>query len=206
MSRAAARASVPSLLPAYLCLVALGSIVAHLASEFFAMGSDADSLALSPRHLYLGLIAVACVCALVWRGAAFWRASRGAHDLKRMLNVALDSLPWRGRGAAFFALTASLQLAFGLTTLFGEGCAFCGHDLAVGIIGALLTSVVLALAGRAIARRLPSIAAAIATLLLGVSPDAGRAVARQAASPAATIDFIWFTQLYNRPPPSLSIA
>ncbi|HXW75918.1 MAG TPA: hypothetical protein VEJ20_00755, partial [Candidatus Eremiobacteraceae bacterium] len=44
--------------PFYALLVGVGAIVAHIASEFAAMGSDADSVLFSARHLYLGLAAV----------------------------------------------------------------------------------------------------------------------------------------------------
>lgn len=206
MSGRSRQTQSPSLVPIYLCLVALGSIAAHLASEFFAMGSDAGSLAFSPKHLYLGIAAFACMCAIGSQSARFWRASSGAHDVKRLLNVSLVSLPWRGRGTAFFGLTAGLQLCFGLTTLFGEGCAFCGHDIAAGLIGALLTAVVLALAGRAIAMRLPAFAAAIATLFADIAANAGTAKSRRGIAIVKIQDFIWFVQLYNRPPPPLSIV
>jgi len=195
---------MPKLGLIYACLVALGSIVAHLASEFFAMGSDADSVALSPKHVYLGVIAIVCTSVAIWQGATVWRASHGVRDLKRALHVGLASLPFRGRGPAFFALTAALQLIAGLGTQIGEGCPFCGHDVAAGVLGALLTAIILALAGRAIARRLPSIAAAIAALFVDEpSIDPSRVAARHIAL-LGLPRFAWFSQLYNRPPPLFS--
>jgi hypothetical protein len=197
---------MPRLGPIYASLVALGSIVAHLAAEFFAMGSDADSVALSPRHLYLGAIALVCVGVLAWRSAALWRASLGVRDLKRALHVGLLSLPFRGRGARFFALSVGLQLCVGLGTQIGEGCPFCGHDVAAGVFGAVLTAMVLAFAGRAIARRLPSIAGAIAALFID-EPSLGTSCF--AADKAALLGlprFAWFSQLYNRPPPLSTLA
>src|SRR5271165_7047412 len=146
-----------SLMPVYLCLVGLGSIVAHIASEFFAMGPDADSIALSPKHLYLGIAALVCAIVAVQQAVALWRSSSSGRDLKRQLHVGLESLPFRGRGA-FYAFTAALQ--------FGEGCPFCGHDIGAGIAGTILTVFLMALAGRAIGRRLPTIAAAIAAFFV----------------------------------------
>jgi hypothetical protein len=204
MSDRSRSATTPRLGLLYGSLVALGSIVAHLAAEFFAMGSDADSVALSPRHLYLGVIALICLVIVISQCLALWRKSSGVRDLKRALHVGLASLPFRGRGTRFFALTAALQLGAGLGTQIGEGCPFCGHDVAAGVLGALLTAVLLALAGRAIAWRLPSIAAAIAALFVDEpSLDPSRIAFREIAL-LGLPRFAWFSQLYNRPPPLLS--
>ncbi len=193
------------LTPMYVCLVVLGSIVAHLASEFFSMGSEASDIALSPKHLYLGVAALVCAAVVVLQARSLLRSSEGARDLKRRLHLGLEALPLRGRGLAFLTLTAGLQLAIGLATQYGEGCPFCGHDVAAGVLGALLTVIVLAFAGRFIGARLPSIAAAIAALFIEPSTNAhALSSLRDVASPAF-FRFIWFSQLYNRPPPSLSI-
>lgn len=194
-----------SLVPAYLCVVGLGSIVAHLASEFFAMGRDADSIALSPKHLYLGVTAVVCAVVALQQGFALWRNSSGGRDLKRELHVGLESLPFRGRGA-FYAFTAALQFGIGLTTQIGEGCPFCGHDIAAGIAGTILTVFVMALAARAIGRRLPSIAAAIAAFFIQPGARPQTLIATHNVAILGLPRFIWFSQLYNRPPPPLSIA
>jgi hypothetical protein len=200
------RVSKPrQLLPIYLALVVLGSIVAHLASEFFAMGSEADSVALSPKHLYLGVGALIALVVAIQQTLAMWRRSAGGRDFKRELHLGLASLPFRGRGP-FFALTAGLQLSLGLLTQVGEGCPFCGHDIAAGIIGAALTVVFMGLASWAIGRRLPSIAAAIAAFFVVPAPRAVTLVASRDRTPLGLPRFIWFSQLYNRPPPSLSIA
>jgi len=190
----------------YASLVALGSIVAHLAAEFFAMGSDADSVALSSRHIYLGAIALVCIGVVTWRCAALWRGSLGIRDLKRALHVGLLSLPFRGRGARFFALSAGLQLFAGLGTQIGEGCPFCGHDIAAGVLGAVLTAIVLALSGRAIAQRLPSIAGAIAALFVDEPSLGTSCIAADQAALLGLPRFAWFSQLYNRPPPLSTTA
>ncbi len=194
-----------SLVPIYLCVVGLGSIVAHLASEFFAMGSDADSIALSPKHLYLGVTAVVCAIVALQQGFALWRNSSGGRDLKRQLHVGLESLPFRGRGA-FYAFTAALQFGVGLTTQIGEGCPFCGHDIAAGIAGTILTVFVMALAARAIGQRLPTIAAAIAAFFIQTGARPQMLIAAHNVAILGLPRFIWFSQLYNRPPPPLSIA
>ncbi|HME80638.1 MAG TPA: hypothetical protein VKF82_01030 [Candidatus Eremiobacteraceae bacterium] len=194
-----------SLMPVYLCLVGLGSIVAHIASEFFAMGPDADSIALSPKHLYLGIAALVCAIVAVQQAVALWRSSSSGRDLKRQLHVGLESLPFRGRGA-FYAFTAALQFGIGLTTQIGEGCPFCGHDIGAGIAGTILTVFLMALAGRAIGRRLPTIAAAIAAFFVQPSSRPQALIATRNVAVLGLPRFIWFSQLYNRPPPSLSIA
>jgi hypothetical protein len=193
------------LTPMYLCLVVLGSIVAHLASEFFSMGTEAGDIALSPKHLYLGVAALVCAAIALLQARSLLRSSEGARDLKRQLQLGLDVLPFRGRGLAFLALTAGLQLAIGLATQYGEGCPFCGHDVAAGILGALLTVIALALASRFIGARLPSIAAAIAALFIEPAANARTLLSRLDITSPAFFRFIWFSQLYNRPPPSLSI-
>src|SRR5271166_1461169 len=194
-----------NLLPAYLAIVVLGSIVAHLASEFFAMGAEAGAVALSPRHIYLGITAIVAAGIAAQQVFALWRNSRGGRDLKRELHVALEGLPFRGRGV-FFILTGGLQLAISMTTEIGEGCPFCGHDVSAGVIGALLTIVLLAFAARAIARRLPSIAAAITALIIDPAQAADVLVVSRTATALPVPRFTWFEQLYNRPPPSLSFA
>jgi hypothetical protein len=194
-----------NLMPIYLSIVVLGSIVAHLASEFFAMGAEADAIALSPRHIYLGVAALAAAVVAAQQMLTLWRSSCGGRQLKRELHVALEALPFRGRGA-FFIFTAGLQLGISMTTVIGEGCPFCGHDVSAGVIGALLTIVLFAFAGRAIGRRLPSIAAAISALFIDPARHADALFISHSATALPVPRFTWFEQLYNRPPPSLSIA
>ena len=194
------------LTPVYLAVVVLGSIVAHLAAEFFAMGSDADAVAFSPRHLYLALAAVACAAFAVARLRALLTSINGLRELKRELHIALESLPFRGRGHAFFTLTAGLQLGIGLATQYGEGCPFCGHDIAAGIVGALLTVTALAFLSWIVARRLPSLSAAIEALFVQPQRDQHTVFIARGAEALAFPRFIWSAQLYNRPPPLLSIA
>jgi hypothetical protein len=192
-------------MPIYLSIVVLGSVVAHLASEFFAMGAEADAVALSPKHLYLGVAVLIAGAVAVQQTLALWRNARGGRDLKRELHVGLETLPFRGRGA-FLIFTAGLQLGISMTTEIGEGCPFCGHDVFAGVIGALLTIALLAFAARTIGRRLPSIAAALSALFIDPARDADALVVSRSASALPAPRFIWFEQLYNRPPPSLSLA
>jgi hypothetical protein len=202
--RAAPALNWKGLTPVYVAVVVLGSIVAHLASEFFAMGSEADTIALSPKHLYLGLAAILCAAFAIARIGALVRASDGWRDLKRELQLGMASLPFRGRGVQFYALTAALQLGVGLGTQIGEGCPFCGHDVLAGVLGAMLMVVVLACAGWAVTRRLPSLAAAIESLFVQQHGDEHDIVAARDAVALEFPRFVWSAQLYNRPPPLLS--
>ncbi len=196
----------PDLKPFYFVLIAAGAIVAHLAAEFAAMGSDADEVLFSPRHWYLGLTALACIVTFCVRGKALLAFSSGGRDLKRLLHIGLDTLPYSGTGLRFFGMTAGLQLGIGMLTQIGEGCPFCSHDVAGGVFGAMLTVILLALATRAAAARMPSLVDTFIRLLPSPRPthhvDA-LAVDRDATSlPLA----LWTAPLYNRPPPTLQFA
>jgi hypothetical protein len=195
----------PNLRPFYLILVGVGCIVAHLASEFAAMGTDAESVLFSARHLYLGVLALAGIATLVICGRALLRRATGARDLKRLLHIGLASLPFGGRGPAYFALTATLQLGLGLLTQIGEGCPFCGHDIAAGVLGALLTVVLFGFAARAVGRRLPTAVAALVNLLPAAEDLIPQFVDRVERASIASRSIVWFADLYNRPPPFQSI-
>ena len=195
----------PNLRPFYLLLVGVGCIVAHLASEFAAMGTDAESVLFSAKHLYLGVLALAGIATLAICGRALLRRASGARDLKRLLHIGLATLPFGGKGAAYFALTATLQLGLGLLTQFGEGCPFCGHDIAAGVLGALLTVVLFGFAARAVGRRLPNVVAALVNILPAADDLTPRFVDRVERASIASRSIVWFADLYNRPPPFQSI-
>jgi hypothetical protein len=196
----------PDLKPFYFVLVAAGAIVAHLAAEFAAMGSDADEVVFSARHWYLGLTALACIAVFCLGWRALRAQSSSSRDLKRILHVGLASLPFGGTSMRFFGFTAALQLGIGMLTQIGEGCPFCGHDVAGGVAGALLTVVLLALATRAAAARMPAIVDALVIVLPTARPASeqrARAIERNAASLPLPI---WSAPLFNRPPPPLRFA
>jgi hypothetical protein len=193
----------PNLWPFYLLLVGVGCIVAHLASEFAAMGSDAEAVFFSARHLYLGVLALAGIATLFVCGRALLQRASGSRDLKRLLHIGLSTLPFGGKGAAYFALTATLQLGLGLLTQFGEGCPFCGHDVAAGVLGALLTVVLFGFAARAVGRRLPNAVAALVSLLPAAEDIIPQFLDRVERASIASRSVVWFADLYNRPPPYL---
>jgi hypothetical protein len=193
----------PDLRPFYLLLVGVGCIVAHLAAEFAAMGSDAESIVFSARHWYLGLTALTCIVTLAVSGRALYMRSSGGRDLKRLLHLGLDTLPFGGKGIRYYAVTAALQLALGLLTQAGEGCPFCSHDIAAGVLGALLTVVLFGFATHAAARRLPTAVAALVRLLPAPVEAASVFLVRSERTAADARVAVWSPQLYNRPPPQL---
>jgi hypothetical protein len=193
----------PNLRPFYLLLVGVGCIVAHLASEFAAMGTDAESVLFSAKHLYLGVLALAGIATLIICGRALLLRASSARDLKRLLHIGLATLPFGGKGAAYFALTATFQLGLGLLTQFGEGCPFCGHDIAAGVLGALLTVVLFGFAARAVGRRLPAVVAALVSFLPAAEDLIPQFADRIERASIASRSVVWFADLYNRPPPVL---
>jgi hypothetical protein len=191
----------PDLRPFYLLLIGVGCIVAHVASEFAAMGASATNVLFSAKHWYLGVLALSGIVTLFICGRALVRRSSGAHDLKRLLHNGLTTLPFGGRGARYFTLTAALQLALGMLTQFGEGCPFGTQDIAAGVLGALVTVVLFGYAAREFGRRLPSVVAALVSYL----PTSGEIVSlfvdRFESARTTSRSTVWSAHLYNRPPP-----
>jgi hypothetical protein len=165
------------------------------------MGSDAEGVLFSAKHLYLGVLALAGIATLLICGRALLLRATGARDLKRLLHIGLATLPFGGKGAPYFALTATLQLGLGLLTQFGEGCPFCGHDIAAGLLGALLTVVLFGFAARAAGRRLPNAVAALVSFLPAAEDMLPQFVDRSETASFAPRSIVWFADLYNRPPP-----
>ena len=196
----------PDLRPFYLLLVAVGGVLAHLASEFGAMGADARSVLLSPRHWYLGLGAIAGAITFVVQANALIRGSSNGLDLKRRLHAGLRTLPFGGRGAAFAALTAVLQFAVGMSTELGEGAPIAGHDVAGGVLGAALIVAAIAAIGRAIAKNIPSIVVALVWVVAVPASTAFASARRTRFALVAVRMAEWTPQRFNRPPPPLSHA
>ena len=193
----------PDLRVFYLLLIGVGSLLAHLAAEFGAMGSGAETVLFSPRHWYLGCAALAGIAIFVLQARGLLRRAENARDLKRMLRLGLDRLPLHARGARYYALTAALQLAVGCLTQIGEGCPFCSHDVVAGLLGAIATVVALALVTRAVGRRLPALVCIIVDVVIAADRHAGLTlVSAEQRGPARWLD-VWFPLLFNRPPPLL---
>ncbi|HLW38502.1 MAG TPA: hypothetical protein VKR99_08755 [Candidatus Eremiobacteraceae bacterium] len=192
----------PNLRVLYLLLVGVGGILAHLASEFGAMGAGAEHLVFSARHLYLGLAVLVGIGLLLAQCRAFRRCASSAPDLKRMVHAGLQTLPFSGKGIAFYLVTAGVQFGVGMSTEFGEGAPIAGHDVAAGILGSLCVVILLALFARALASSLPRIVEALSQIVPVPDRTSSRARAGQGTPPIAW-RFVWFTPLFNRPPPSL---
>lgn len=184
----------------YLALVVLGSIGAHLTAEFAAMGSDADAVALSPRHLYLGLAAIGALAFALAELVALRRISSGSRDFKRRMEMGIGTLPLAGT-PWFAPATGALFLGIGAVTEIGEGCPLCGHDVTAGVIGAFLGSLLLGLAVRAFTKRMPSMATAIDEFVSAQAPPEGVARYAPALAVARLPRSVWYPFLFNRPPP-----
>lgn len=191
----------PNLRPFYLLLVGVGCIVAHLASEFAAMGSGAEDVLFSAKHWYLGLLALAGIATFLICGRALLKTSSGGRDLKRLLHIGLATLPFGGKGARYFGLTAALQLALGMLTQYAEGCPFGAHEAAASVLGALVTVVLFGFIAHAAGRRLPTAVAALVSLLPASDDLTPQFVDRIERASIASRSIEWFAHLYNRPPP-----
>jgi len=203
--RTALDRSCPDLRRAYLALVVMGGIGAHLASEFAAMGAAAGRITLSPLHYYLGAALFAAVAVLAHDLRALSSNATSGRDAKRLAEIALTSLPFGGR-RGFLTMTASLQFAVAWTTVVAEGSPLFGHDVGAGAVAALLGALLLSLVIRAISRRLPTFACAVVEF--EPVPDETPHVRALLDEPGldAFLHDIWCSRLYDRPPPRLQLA
>ena len=184
----------------YLSLSVPFGIAVHLGSEFAGLGRDADDLAFSPLHAYLGLLAVAALAVFAITGGFLTSA---AERRRRILRMTV-ALPFRGRGVGFFVFSAALQFAFFLITQLGEGCPLCRGDFLVGVVAAVVASIIGAFALIAFSK---SIVRAIAAF--GIAR--GRRPGLLDTTPARFIAFVpisvyatFAPTLGNRPPPQHS--
>ncbi len=186
----------------YAALVVFGAIAAHLCSEFAGMGADSGAIAFSSRHLYLALAALAALAVAVREISGFVGAAANGRDRKRLAEMSLATLPWRG-GRRFVLFTALLQFGIGGLTEIGEGCPLCGHDIGAGVVGAVVGALLLALATRLLARRLPAAASALFAFFRQIDRPTADGMRRALARPIVVDDLLWFARLFNRPPPAL---
>jgi hypothetical protein len=185
---------------AYLALSVPFGIAVHIGSEFAGLGRDADDLAFSPLHAYLAVLAIVSIVGFCrWSGIC-----SGGPVVRRRIALMAEALPFRGRGPKFFAFSATLQFGFFVITQLGEGCPMCHGDAVVGVIAALIASLIGAFALIALRRE---IVRAIA--LRGTARDrrppalAARSVRHIAFKPIPT--YSMFAVVFgNRPPPHFS--
>ncbi len=170
----------------------------HLGSEFAGLGRDADDLAFSPLHGYLGIMALLSLGIFMVAGGLFPRAA----ERRRRLQLLAAALPFAGRGPGFFAFSTALQFAFFVVTQLGEGCPLCKGDVLVGVGAALLASLAGSLVLIALRKRIARIVSELSysrdraphAAILGRRP-------RHAARPVSSVYSTFAATLGNRPPP-----
>lgn len=195
----------PDLRRAYLALVVLGGIGAHLVSEFAAMGAAAGRISLSPLHYYLGAAILVAVAVLARDLHALFSTATGSRDAKRLAEIGLKSLPFGGK-RGFVTATACLQFTVGWTTVVAEGSPLLAHDVGAGAMGALVSALLLSIVIRAISRRLPIFAcAAIEFRPVSAETPQVRTLVDQPCRDSFAQD-LWCSRLYNRPPPQIQSA
>jgi len=196
----------PTLIRVYLALVVIGGIGSHLISEFAGMGAAAEAVAFSRLHVYLGV-------ALFLAGAVIARDlhdlianAANARDAKRIAEIGLACLPFGGTTSRFWLATAGLQFAVAWSTVIAEGSPLLGHDVAAGMIGAVVGAALIALLTHALTRSLPTLASAFIEFQPAV-PTSMHSKANATEKPASTFAAsTWCSRLFNRPPPVLRSA
>jgi len=127
---------------AFFAFTALFGIAAHLLSELFGLGSQADAaLVVSARHGYLVASAALAVASLL---AAVLVLPRG--ERRERIASLVRALPFGGSGLGFATTAFLAQFAFGAVTQIGEGCPLAGGDLVSGIIAGVIAAALGALA------------------------------------------------------------
>jgi len=173
---------------------------AHLASEAASLGEASLRILVSPDHAYLWALNCVAVFALMRAvgGAA------GDAELRRRVALAISQLPGRGRGRAFFVTAVLWQLAFFAVTQAVEGDPIAAGHVVLGLIAAVLASLLGAIfVGRWKFRILHAIAALEEVL----SPRPRSLVIRR--NPRQTdVHFIQCfasPSIFSRPPPLRAI-
>ena len=200
MQRDPRRPATFSLRALYGASVVFGAILSHLLAEALGMGEASDSVAFSPRHIYLGVALLAALGVVAQQILTLLRTAQSGRDAKRLAEIGLRTLPFAGR-TRFVIFTAALQFALAWSTEIGEGCPLCGHDVGAGFAGALFGAIVAALFVRLLARRLPTAASAVVRALLPAERPAAVRLRHDQKTPLTSLDAVWSTRLFNRPPP-----
>ncbi len=185
----------------YLVCVVFGGILTHLVSEFAGLGAAAERFVFSPRHAYLALAAIAAAVLALREFQMLRRNAHGERDFKRLISLALQAPLLRGW--RLYGATAALQCGVGIASAFGEGCFFCGHDVFAAVVGAIFSALLLAIVGRALAVRLPSLASDFIQFLRAIAVSGARVFACRLSFNVVFNRFFWFNALFNRPPPAL---
>ena len=146
------------------------AIVSHVAAEALALHESVLSVAVSPLHAYLAVLAVAGLT------IAGYAAISCRADLKRLGGLVAHALPFRGQGVRFFALSATIQFGFAAGTLLGEG-SLSAKSAVVALVAVALASVFVSALLAVLRERLEhidcstySVRAYVAEQLLQVAP------------------------------------
>lgn len=205
MSRALTSRPVPTLIRVYLALVVIGGIGSHVISEFAGMGAAAAAVAFSRLHAYLGVALILAIVVLVRDLRNLVANAANARDAKRIAEIGLASLPFGGKTSRFWFATAGLQFAVAWSTVIAEGSPLLGHDVAAGMIGAVVGAALIALLTRALTRSLPTLASVIVEFQPAV-PTSTHSMANAEAPAPAFAACTWCSRLFNRPPPIFQSA
>jgi hypothetical protein len=186
----------------YLALSVPFGIAVHLGSEFAGLGRDADDLAFSPLHGYLAVLAVIALSTFATAGGFFAPAA----ERRRRIGLMASALPFSGRGPGFFAFSAAIQFGFFLVTQLGEGCPLCQGDALVGVIAAIVASLIGSFALIALRRQIVHVVSVLARTV-----ERGRSLLQRRLprhqSPLVVTAFATFASTRgNRPPPQPLLA
>ncbi|MGZ3505731.1 MAG: hypothetical protein ACXWNJ_14050 [Vulcanimicrobiaceae bacterium] len=183
----------------YLAMSIPFGIAVHVGAEFAGLGRAADDLALSPLHAYLLVLGLVSFAAFLIAGGFF--ASRA--ERRRRIALLAHALPFGGRGPRFIVLSTVVQFAFFALTQVGEGCPLCGGDAAVGVIAAVVASVLGACLLAALRTRIARI---VETICYAIERNArcapARRVSRISAISIAKPSERFALAIANRPPPA----
>jgi hypothetical protein len=183
----------------YLALSVPFGILVHLCSEFAGLGRDADDLAFSPLHGYLLIIGLAALATFICSAGIFDSQA----ERRRRIGLMAGALPYGGRGARFFGLSAAMQFGFFLVTQLGEGCPLCKGDFFTGLAAAAIASAIGAFALQVLRRQIVRVFSASRFLNRLDELFSAPRVPRYAAAPVVPAYATFAVTRGNRPPPRL---
>ena len=127
-----------SALALYTGLTVPVAIVSHIVAEALALHESVLSVAASPLHTYLAVLAAVSLV------VASYAAIVSRAELKRLGGLVAHALPFRGQGVEFFAMSAAIQFGFASFTLLGEGSLSAANALvalvAVGVASIIVSA------------------------------------------------------------------
>lgn len=164
-------------------------ILAHLAAEVGALHRSLVDLACNPLHAYLAVFAAVALGAVV--------AAVGTRDVRRRAALLAGSLPFEGRGSAFVAATAAIQLLFVGATIAFEGDPLAAGSLLSAFVASLCVALVAACAINLVRARL-TVCSRVATTVCRTMPPLNVPLQARICGPY----FAFVAVRGNRPPPS----